>query len=42
MEIKYIEGLSVSQIREMVRQGGRFVIFPYTISFYNNDLEEKL
>jgi hypothetical protein len=33
MEIKYIEGLSVSQIREMVRQGGKFVIFPYTISF---------
>lgn len=31
-EIKNIEGLSVSQIRQMVNEGGRFVIFPYTIS----------
>ncbi len=31
-EIKNIEGLSVAQIRQLVNQGGRFVIFPYTIS----------
>jgi hypothetical protein len=31
-EIKNIEGLSVSQIRQMVDQGGRFVVFPYTVS----------
>lgn len=33
MEIKNIEGLRVSQIREMVQQGGKFVVFPYTVSF---------
>lgn len=33
MEIKNIEGLRVSQIKDLVRQGGRFVVFPYTISF---------
>lgn len=32
MEIKNIEGLSVSQIRQIVNEGGRFVHFPYTIS----------
>lgn len=31
-QIKNIEGLSVSQIKAMVQQGGRFVIFPYTVS----------
>lgn len=31
-QIKNIEGLSVSQIRQMVSQGGRFVTFPYTVS----------
>lgn len=33
MEIKNIEGLKVSQIRDMVQQGGKFVVFPYTVSF---------
>ncbi|MDL2144921.1 hypothetical protein QQY79_20525 [Flavobacterium tructae] len=33
MQIKNIEGLSVSQIRNMVQQGGKFVVFPYTVSF---------
>ncbi|RZJ64147.1 MAG: hypothetical protein EOO45_19080 [Flavobacterium sp.] len=32
MQIKNIEGLSVSQIRAMVQQGGKFVYFPYTVS----------
>lgn len=32
MQIKNIDGLSVSQIRSMVNEGGKFVIFPYTIS----------
>lgn len=31
-QIKNIEGLSVSQIKAMVQQGGRFVVFPYTVS----------
>jgi hypothetical protein len=30
--IKNINGLSVAQIRTMVNQGGKFVVFPYTIS----------
>ncbi|WP_281235107.1 hypothetical protein [Flavobacterium gelatinilyticum] len=33
MLIKNIEGLRVSQIRDLVDQGGKFVVFPYTISF---------
>lgn len=33
MEIKNIDGLRVSQIRDMVQQGGKFVVFPYTVSF---------
>lgn len=33
MLIKNIDGLSVSQIKEQVNRGGKFVIFPYTISF---------
>jgi hypothetical protein len=33
MLIKNIEGLSVSQIKELINKGGKFVIFPYTISF---------
>lgn len=33
MLIKNIDGLSVSQIKEQVNKGGKFVIFPYTISF---------
>lgn len=33
MQIKNIDGLSVSQIRDMVQQGGKFVVFPYTVSF---------
>jgi hypothetical protein len=33
MLIKNIEGLSVSQVKELVNKGGKFVIFPYTISF---------
>jgi len=32
MQIKNIAGLSVQQVRDMVNQGGRFVLFPYTIS----------
>ena len=32
MKIKNIEGLSVAQINNMVNQGGKFVIFPYTVS----------
>lgn len=32
MEINNIEGLSVQQIKSLVSQGGKFVIFPYTIS----------
>lgn len=32
MEIRNIEGLSVSQIKQIVNEGGRFVHFPYTIS----------
>jgi hypothetical protein len=32
MQIKNINGLSVQQLRDMVHQGGKFVIFPYTIS----------
>ena len=32
MKVKNIEGLRVSEIREMVGQGGKFVYFPYTIS----------
>jgi hypothetical protein len=30
--IKNIDGLSVAQIQSMVSQGGKFVVFPYTIS----------
>ena len=30
--IKNIDGLTVQQVRDMVNQGGKFVIFPYTIS----------
>lgn len=33
MEIKNIDGLRVSQIRDMIQQGGKFVVFPYTVSF---------
>jgi hypothetical protein len=33
MKIKNIEGLRVSEIKQLVQQGGKFVIFPYTISF---------
>ncbi|MCK8140714.1 hypothetical protein MW871_02295 [Flavobacterium sp. I-SCBP12n] len=33
MQIKNIEGLSVSQMRDLVQQGGKFVVFPYTVSF---------
>ncbi len=33
MEIKNINGLSVSEIKQLVQQGGKFVLFPYTISF---------
>lgn len=32
MQIKNIEGLSVAQIKQLVNQGGKFVIFPYTVS----------
>jgi hypothetical protein len=32
MKIKNIEGLTITQISEMVNDGGKFVIFPYTIS----------
>lgn len=32
MKIKNIDGLSVSEIRAIVNDGGRFVFFPYTIS----------
>ncbi|UUC44700.1 hypothetical protein [Flavobacterium cerinum] len=32
MEIKNIDGLKVSQIRAIVNSGGKFVIFPYTVS----------
>ncbi len=33
MQIKNTEGLSVSQMRDLVQQGGKFVVFPYTVSF---------
>ena len=33
MKIKNIEGLSVSQIKNLVSQGAEFVYFPYTFSF---------
>ena len=32
MQIKNIDGLTVSQIRSMVNEGGKFVVFPYTVS----------
>lgn len=32
MEIKNIQGLKVAEIKQLVNQGARFVIFPYTIS----------
>lgn len=32
MQIKNIEGLSVSQIKQLVNDGGKFVVFPYTVS----------
>lgn len=32
MQIKNIEGLRVSQVRDLVYQGGKFVVFPYTVS----------
>lgn len=32
MQIKNIDGLSVSQVKQLVNEGGRFVHFPYTIS----------
>jgi hypothetical protein len=32
VQIKNIEGLTVQQVRDMVHQGGKFVLFPYTIS----------
>ncbi|WP_062059753.1 hypothetical protein [Aquimarina longa] len=32
MQIKNIEGLRVSEIQQLVQQGGKFVVFPYTIS----------
>lgn len=33
MEIKNIEGLKVSDIKLLVQQGAKFVVFPYTVSF---------
>jgi hypothetical protein len=33
MQIKNIQNLKVSEIKQLVQQGGKFVIFPYTISF---------
>jgi hypothetical protein len=33
MNIKNTEGLKVAQIKQLVQQGGKFVVFPYTISF---------
>jgi hypothetical protein len=33
MEIKNIEGLTVSDIKLLVQQGAKFVVFPYTVSF---------
>lgn len=32
MEIKNIQGLKVAEIKQLVNQGARFVIFPYTVS----------
>jgi hypothetical protein len=32
MEIKNIQGLRVSEIKHLVNQGAKFVIFPYTVS----------
>ncbi|MFN0291623.1 hypothetical protein [Pedobacter helvus] len=32
MKIKNIDGLSVSEIRAIIADGGRFVYFPYTVS----------
>jgi hypothetical protein len=34
MEIKNIEGLRVSQIRDMVQQGGKFVVFRTQFHLY--------
>ena len=31
-QIKNVDGYSVQEIRDMVHQGGKFVVFPYTIS----------
>ncbi|GAB3510778.1 hypothetical protein [Emticicia fontis] len=31
-QIKNVENLSVADVRNLVNQGGKFVIFPYTIS----------
>ena len=33
MKIKNIEGLKVNQIKQLVNQGAKFVLFPYTVSF---------
>lgn len=33
MELKNIEGLKISEIKQLVQQGGKFVVFPYTVSF---------
>jgi hypothetical protein len=32
MQIKGVEGLSVSEVQNLVRQGGRFVVFSYCFS----------
>ncbi|AWH85704.1 hypothetical protein HYN59_11560 [Flavobacterium album] len=32
MQIKNIQGLRVAEIGQLVNQGGKFVIFPYTVS----------
>ena len=41
MEINNTEGLSVSQIRALVNQGGKFVYFPYAISIVVMTFQRK-
>ena len=41
MKIKNIEGLKVSQIKELVGQGAEFVYFPYALSFVLMTLKQS-
>ena len=33
-KLKRVEGLSLDQLKEEIKKGGRFIIFPYTISLF--------